>query len=489
MKRLAIASIIALAALGAQAQTTLTLEQCRTQALEHNKSLMSAREKVNKQTHDMKAVRTNFYPNISGFAADFYSTGSLSLSPFISSSINSVTNPMAQSLGGFMQKMAASDIMQLIGSTPEGAQLLQNINGIAGLLQSNGLNVNFPKDQFKVKLGNIFTAGVSLTQPIYMGGKIATGYKMSKLGVKMAETNVRLTEAEVLLNTDQAYVLCIQAKELGEVAKSYKALLLELQKNVDAAVRQGLKTRNDALKVQVKLNEAELNIAKTNNAYRLAQMNLAQVIGSPLDEPIEISTEGIYMPIDENITNSNGIETRPEYTLLSNKTEMARLNVNLVRSDFLPKIVFMAGYGYVHGGKFMDQRLLNNGSANVGVGLQIPIFHFLEGTHKVRSAKASHKLAEYEQQELNEKMQLERMQAYNTLTESATEISITEKSVEQAAENMRTSKQQYEVGTEPLSDYLEAQAMWQQASAQAVSARCQYLLAYSKYLKASGANR
>jgi outer membrane protein TolC len=91
-----------------------------------------------------------------------------------------------------------------------------------------------------------------------------------------------------------------------------------------------------------------------------------------------------------------------------------------------------------------------------------------------------------EQDDLNEKMQLEALQASNNLREAALEIDLTQKSVEQAAENMKMSKQQYEVGTEPLSDYLESHVVWQQASASAVEARCAYLLAYSKYLKAIG---
>ena len=58
--------------------------------------------------------------------------------------------------------------------------------------------------------------------------------------------------------------------------------------------------------------------------------------------------------------------------------------------------------------------------------------------------------------------------------------------LEQAAENMRLSKQQYEVGFEPLSDYLETQASWQQCSANLVNARCQMQLAQVRLLKAAG---
>ena len=65
-------------------------------------------------------------------------------------------------------------------------------------------------------------------------------------------------------------------------------------------------------------------------------------------------------------------------------------------------------------------------------------------------------------------------------------MEITQKSLKQAEENMKMSKQQYEVGMELLTNYLEAQSIWQQAYADEINARCSHFIATSKYLKASG---
>ena len=83
-------------------------------------------------------------------------------------------------------------------------------------------------------------------------------------------------------------------------------------------------------------------------------------------------------------------------------------------------------------------------------------------------------------------MRLELAQCQNLCEEAQTELQLCEVALSQAAENMRLSKQQYEVGLEPLADYLETQALWQQCSANLVNARCQLQLAHVKLLKASG---
>jgi len=473
-KILYIGVILSSMSLGAIAQTTLTLEQARQQALENNKTLNVDRLKVDKQRHDSKAIYSNFFPNISANAIDLYSTGS-------SSFHFNIEDMFANGIQA-VQTAAGEVITKLNSVSPElAAQALQYMAQGEAIVKEF---MTIPDDYFKFKFGNVFTGGISLVEPLYMGGKINTGYKMSRLGEQLASTKVRLTENEVIVQTDEAYALCIRAKELGEVAKKYNALLLELQKNVDAAVKHGMKTRNDALKVQVKLNESELAITKAENGYRLAQMNLAHICGIPLTEKIDVVN--LEETEKQDPSDAAGITTRPEYELLAGKSELARLNVKLTRSEFLPSLVLTAGGSYSNGLELMHQKLLKSFSFTAGVILKVPIYHFGEGKHKVSSAKAEYKIAQIEEENLNEMMNLELQQAKNNLTESYKELEIAQKSIEQAAENLKMSNHAYEVGTEPLSDLFEAQTLWQKASAQLADAKCNVVINNTKYMKAAG---
>ena len=83
-------------------------------------------------------------------------------------------------------------------------------------------------------------------------------------------------------------------------------------------------------------------------------------------------------------------------------------------------------------------------------------------------------------------LQLELMQCQNNYNEAQTELQLCQHSLEQAKENMRLTRKQYDVGLEPLSELLDAQALWQSCSANLVEARCQLQLAETKLLKAAG---
>lgn len=442
------------------AQIKLSLADCRDKAVANNKELRSARIKLDQTGYDVKAYRANFFPKFSLIATDLYSFGKGDLT--ISGGHLPVYSLDAAS-GNYVPAVRP------------------NTDGSYTLLQY----ADFPDQKLEYKIKNVFTGGIMFEEPLYMGGKVTAAYNMAKLGRQMAWQNVRLSQSEVIVKTDEAYAMAVRAKELGKVAKSYKQTLEELYKNVESAVRHGMKTRNDMMKVQVKLNEAELNIQKADNAYRLACMNLCHVTGLPLKSSIEVDeNEFTYKDVESAIAED--ISSRPEVSILADKVEFARQNVKLAKSDFLPNVALVGGYTYNNGIEVAGKKLLDSGTASFMLSVKVPIFNFGEGSNKIRSAKAQHRIVALEQENANEQMTLELTQCINNMEEAETELLLTRKSVEQAAENMKMSKQQYEVGIEPLADYLESQSLWQQASANEVEARCQLFLANTKYLKASG---
>ena len=331
----------------------------------------------------------------------------------------------------------------------------------------------------------VYMGGVQIEQPLYMGGKIRAAYKLSLLGKEMARMNETLTASEVIVKTDQAYAQVIKAKEMKKVAEKYNAVLIELMKNVESAHKHGLKPRNDVLKVQVKLNESELNIRKAGNALRLATMNLCHYIGKPLGT--DIRTSDSFPEVEQDIQlQISDISARPEYAILNQQVAIAKQQVKLNRSELLPQIGVKGSYDYIHGLEVNNQNLFDKGSFSVLLNVSVPLFHFGERTGKVRAAKAKLEQTRLEQENMNEQMLLELTQAANNLDEARLESSIAERSLQQAEENMRVSRSQYDVGLETLSDHLEAQAMWQQAYETKVDTHFRLYLNYVAYLKATG---
>ncbi|MBR6622054.1 MAG: TolC family protein [Bacteroides sp.] len=448
MKKTFILITLILCAFTMNAQETLTLSKCRAMALENNKQMAAAIKQTQAARYTEKSYWANFFPNFTASGSGLHST------------MNGSFNIPGGNLPTFIPDATG--------------QFLPN-NGFA----------YFPGIDLNYKVRTIYMGGLQVEQPIFMGGKIKAAYKMATLGKQMAQLNENLTSTDIILETDQAYALMIKAQEMNKVAESYHAVLQELMKNVQSAYKHGLKSKNDVLKVQVKLNESELSIRKAQNALRLANMNLCHLIGKPLNETLHISDD---FPIIEqqSETQINDITARPEYNILDKQVDLAKQQVKLTRSELMPQIGIRGSYDYIHGLKVNEQTMFDKGNFSVLLNVSIPIFHFGERINKVRAAKMKLEQTRLEQADLNEKMLLELTQSANNLDEAKLEAELADQSLLQADENRRISKGEYEAGLESLADHLEAQALWQQAYENKVDAHFQLYLNYVKYLKAAG---
>ncbi|MDR3308898.1 MAG: TolC family protein, partial [Tannerella sp.] len=342
----------------------------------------------------------------------------------------------------------------------------------------------FPDMSLDLRTNGTYFAGIRAEQPIYMGGKISSAYKMSLIGKEMASLNKDLTRAEIIVKTDEAYWLHLKAVESRKVAKAFHEVVGELLRNVENAQKAGLKSRNDVLKVQVQANKAELQMMQVENAVCLSRMNLWQIIApsnSPQERELIVSDD-----LKMDISPSGNVAARPESSLLEKQIELKSQQIKLVRSDFLPNIGVMGNYGYMHGVKLNGSPLFDQASFSALITVSIPIFHWGEGMNKIRAARAEKQIMQLQRDDLNEKMELERIQTLNKLNESELEVAMTVRALEQAEENMRTSREHYEAGMETLADYLEAQTLWQQSWLENINAKISQRLNHTYYLKTIG---
>lgn len=445
------------------AQEILNLEQCRQMAQENNKQKAIAGKETEKATFDIKTYRANYLPKF--LASGMY---------YLSSGKSELAIP-----GGYLPTFVPDAQGNLVPNIISGTEANPVFKEYAYM----------PEMPMELNLSKTFMGGISLEQPIYAGGKISSAYQMSRIGEEIARSNQELTRTEVIMETDQAYWTCIQVRELRQTTLSYKEMLEELMRNVENAHEVGLRQRNDVLKVQVKLNEAELQLRRADNAIRLASMNLCQVIGLPLSTPLELQDS---FPQETNPASEPesfpmaDVTLRPEYTILSRMIELKNQEIKLSRSDFLPTVGIQAGYNYWDGLYLNDDKLLSKGSFSAIVSVSVPIFEWGKGRNKIQAARVEKNIAELKRLDAEEKMTLEMVQAQNTLDEARFELTLTARSLLQAEENMRLSKNMYEQGMETLVDYMEAQTAWMNAGANYVNVRTKLELGKTTYLKATG---
>lgn len=443
------------------AQETMTLEKCRELALENNKSSAIAERTKEKAEYTRKAYRANYFPKISATGNYLYTNAEMN---------NTIPGNY---LPTFVPDPATGELAPNILTTgSDGNPIFKEY-------------AYFPEMDLSLKLSGTWMAGLQAQQPIYTGGKITSGYNMAKIGNEIAGLNQDLTRTEIIAKTDEAYWTYVQTNELLKLAVSYHKVVAELLHNVQEAQTVGLKHTNDVLKVQVKLNEAELQILQAKNGVNLSRKNLCHIMGAPLNTVI-ILPESFEDIQSIQFDRSANYADRPEYAILEQQVRLKEQEIKLTRSDFLPQIGIMANYGYINGLKLNGNKLLDKASFSVMASVNIPLFQWGEGHNKIRAAKAERDIMQLQCDDIGEMMELELARALDKCTESALEVELTIKSLQQAEENMKISADRYNGGMETLADHLEAQTVWQRAWSELIRAKTMYRLSETLYLKAAG---
>lgn len=447
MKRILLYIILIVIPFAVYGQTVVTLEECISLAQENNRKIEASGQQFLASSYERRSAKALFFPTFSLSGNILYSSSSGSFS-------------------------SGSGLLPVVGA-----------DGIP-----NGQSAFFPGLDVSYGLDWIYRGGIKVEQPLYTGGKIRAGYKMAKISNEIAGINKRLTEADIILETSRAYAEVVRTKELMQVAVSYNNLLNELMRTVEKAWKHGMKSYNEVLKVKVKLNESELNLRRAENGHRLATMNLCHYIGIPLTERVDVDCT---LPEDNEavIRYEAVIYNRPEYQVLERRVGLARQQVAMARSEYMPQIGMVGQYGYANGIELNGRKMFDDWSFMFGVQVSVPVFDFGRRINKVRAAKSQYAGMEAEREDINEKLMLEMTQAFNNLDEASLEKELADSSLASAEENLRTSSKQYEKGTETVSDYMEAQALWQQAYQTHVNARINCYLKRLEYLRTIGGIR
>ena len=449
-----------------KSQGILSLDSCRALAIANNKELLISGEKINAAHYQNKAAFTNYLPNFSATGAYMRNQQEFSL---LNSDQKAALSGLGNSISGPLQQAA-----QVIGQLhPELAPVLSQLGGaIVPALNEAGSSI---VDAFRTDTRNVYAGAITLTQPLYMGGKIRAYNKITKYAEELARQQHNSGMQEVILSTDQAYWQVISLVNKKKLAESYLKLLQKLDSDVEKMIAEGVATKADGLSVRVKVNEAEMTLTKVEDGLSLSRMLLCQLCGIDLSTPVVLADEDIddipLMPVTTDFEVETAYANRPEIRSLELATKIYQQKINVTRSEHLPSLALMGNYMVTNPSVFNSFENKFKGMWNVGIMLQLPIWHWGEGLYKVKAAKAEARIAQYQLEDAKEKIELQVNQSAFKVNEAAKKLTMAKKNLEKADENLRYATLGFEEGVIAPSNVLEAHTAWLSAQSEKIDAQ------------------
>ena len=479
-------------ATSAQAQQTLTLDSCRAMALRNNKTLSASRLQLDMARYNKKAAKTKYLPHISALGGYELTSREISLlskdqKSALSNAGTNTTGALHNDIAGALTNLAQQGIL-----TPEQAS---NLGGMFGQVGSKiGEAVNHVGqnivDAFRTDTRQMYALSIMLTQPVYMGGAIIAANRMAAIGEEMAQNNIEASTQNTLHSIDQAYWTVVSVHHKKQLAESYLAVVKKLDDDVSKMIREGVATRADGLKVDVKVNEAEMSLTQAENGLALAKMLLCQLCGMDVDSDITLADENAdnlaSQSDDTQADRAVAMENRPELKLLQNSADMSRQATKLVRAAYLPQVLLTGGYVATNPNIFNGFERKLSGMWNVGVMVRVPLWNWMEGTYKVRASRIATTIVELERDDIREKIDLQVSQSQFKVKEANRRLAMATKNVENAEENLRCANLGFKEGVIPTTDVMAAQTAWVQAQSQKIDAEVDVKMSQVNLKKALG---
>lgn len=465
----------------AHAQRVLTLDECRALALDNNKQMQVSRVQQSIAENQRKSARTKYLPRVSALGAYEYTSRGISL-------LNKDQKALLSNLGGVFTTAIEHEVAKL----PLDPAKLQELSEMAapyvsaaqGTVNHLGESLN---DALQANNHNTFAGSIILTQPLYMGGAISTLNRVADLKEELAANTLEARRQSTLYKIDNIYWQVVSLRHKQSLAESYLDLVKKLDRDVEKMTEAGLTTRGDKLSVQVRVNEAEMALAKVIDGLSLTKMLLCQLCGLPLEEPIELADERAdEIAAPAALPTAVGIDNRPELRLLQNAIDLTHQEVNLLKAENRPQVSLMGGYAVTNPNAFNGVQHRFGGFWHVGLQVRIPIWNWGDVKYKVQAAKDATTVANLELEDTREKIELQVSQNRFRVSEANKNLALAKSNIASAEENLRMAKRGFEEGVVTPTTVMEAQSAWLMAHTQKIDAEIELQLSHTDLLKSLG---
>ena len=457
-------TIIALPALSASAQeppsssSVVTLDSCRAMAVANNKQMRIQAERIKAAGYQKKEAFAAYLPSID-FAGG-YTYNQKDISIFDSDQFLPVKN----------FDMTTQQYEYSLVNNPETGMPIKGPDG-----QYVPSSVAYlPKEAMTYDIHNVFFGAVTLTQPVYMGGKIVAMNKITKYAEELARSLHDSGAEDIIYAVDAAYWQVVSLKSKYELATSYVALLDTLHRNVKAMVDAGVATKSDLLTVDVKLNAANVDLVKVDNGLVLSRMALAQLCGLPVNTVMTLEDENKERPDVEPIATMYDMgevyARRQDLHALELGVKIKEQQSKVALSSMLPNVALIGAYSFSNPNMYDGFKKNFNGAFSIGAVVTIPIWHWGGNYNKYKAAKSEVNVMKLQLEDAKEMIELQVSQAAFKAREAMKTYTMTSSNLEKANENLRQAELGFKEGMLTVDNVMEAQTAWLKANSENVDA-------------------
>lgn len=337
-----------------------------------------------------------------------------------------------------------------------------------------------------------YGGGVTLSQPLYTGGKISGRKQMTDEQRLSARSSFMARRADAVYQAQVAYWSWSKAFYAAESFQAAVAWMESHDRDISNLHTAGLATENDRLSTSVRLDQTRLRLEEALRYTRLCRAVVERLTGKTLSEAAAPSRPVCDEPgpvAGEQELIQGALDNRPDVQSQKSAFNAARKNIQIQSADYFPQ--FNANLR----GEVGRPNQLNippqdqwQFDALIGVSASWNILDWGLTQGKVSEARAQANQAGHQLSQLNEQVIFEVRQALINLENALTRARVARRAEESARLDLKAATDLWQNGLARHSDVLDAQARLTDAGFDLVNAGADVALGRAELDHAYGTN-
>ena len=320
---------------------------------------------------------------------------------------------------------------------------------------------NFTSDTTVTSHYDNMSAGISLSQTLYNGGRSWNQVKQAKSQLEIAKLNQRTTKIQVIQNVIQSYYGLLKAQQLHEVAVKNLEMSDQQVSLVKKQYDLGVVKRTDLLKAEVAQGQAKVDVLnrQTNleNARRVLFNDMGlQDFGQPITA---VENEWLAPPIPTSSDILELLKTRNPNLLISQvRINLGEVSYKMAKGMRLPSLNSSVSYSAngENSEELMDA-LKDDWSLGMNLSVSVPIYTGNSLSVQQHQTKLSKQKSEYDYITLLNDLRVQGELIRKTLENYSEIIPLNQAVVASAEEDLKLVRERYSLGSATILEVLDAQ--------------------------------
>ncbi len=334
-----------------------------------------------------------------------------------------------------------------------------------------------------------FDFRLTVAQPLFTGFRLAQKVAASRANQDGKAADLRRQRCELIGQVEKAYGQVLKTLKYVDIARTSRDQVAAHVRDVKKMVDQGILKREEVLKTDVRLSEAELAIVQAENGLAMSRSVLENLLAKklPTDAPFSAMPTPDAFDLNKETTLETAWANRAELQTLHSAQQASRSVTRMAKGGRLPNLAAFGSVGYGKPGldmlkkEWMDYWL-------VGVGMEWNIWNWGKTRSQIQQTEIKQRALAHTERQLRDAIELDVTQALLQVQEAMQRRDLCVTLTSQAEESFRVAEKQYLQGMATHTEYFDAQSALTRARLGQAQADIDYNLALANLRRAQGVN-